>query len=150
MVDPMIKTIKVPCSQEKAFEVVRWQRSKLMAYVRYIVDDVDDAIGFYVSKLGFELEQQFGPAFAIVVHGDLTLWLAGPQASASRPMPDGVVPSPGGWSRFAMMVDNLESRVAKLKDEGVSFRNEIVEGPGGKQILCRDPSGNLVELFQPA
>ena len=121
-----------------------------MAQVRYIVDDVEDAIAFYVSKLGFELDQQFGPAFAIVVRGDLTLWLAGPKASASRPMPDGVVPSPGGWSRFAMMVDDLESHVAKLKADGVSFRNEMVEGPGGKQILCNDPSGNVVELFQPA
>ena len=120
-----------------------------MAHVRYIVDDVGEAVAFYVSKLGFELEQQFGPAFAIVVRGDLTLWLAGPKASASRPMPDGTVPSPGGWSRFALMVDDLESFVSKLTDEGVKFRNEIVEGPGGKQILCRDPSGNVVELFQP-
>lgn len=121
-----------------------------MAHVRYIVDDVGEAIAFYVSKLGFELEQQFGTAFAIVVRGDLTLWLAGPKASASRPMPDGAVPSPGGWSRFALMVDDLESYVARLTGEGVEFRNEIVEGPGGKQILCKDPSGNLVELFQPA
>ena len=121
-----------------------------MAHVRYIVDDVGEAIAFYVSKLGFELEQQFGPAFAIVVRGDLTLWLAGPKASASRPMPDGAVPSPGGWSRFALMVDDLESYVARLTGEGVEFRNEIVEGPGGKQILCKDPSGNIVELFQPA
>ncbi len=121
-----------------------------MAYVRYIVDDVDDAIAFYVSKLGFELQQQFGPAFAIVVHGDLTLWLAGPKASASKPMPDGAQPCPGGWSRFALTVDDLESFVSKLTADGVSFRNEIVEGPGGKQILCQDPSGNVIELFQPA
>jgi glyoxylase I family protein len=121
-----------------------------MARVRYIVDDVSDAIAFYVSKLGFELEQQFGPAFAILVHGDLTLWLAGPNASASRPMPDGARPSPGGWSRFVLIVDDLESRVSILTDDGVRFRNDIVEGPGGKQILCEDPSGNVVELFQPA
>ena len=121
-----------------------------MAHVRYIVDDVGKSIGFYVSKLGFELEQQFGSAFAIVVRGDLTLWLAGPKASASRPMPDGAVPSPGVWSRFALMVDDLESFVSDRRDEGVEFRNEIVEGPGGKQILCKDPSGNVVELFQPA
>ena len=121
-----------------------------MAQVRYIVDDVDDAVAFYVSKLDFELEQQFGPAFAIVVRGDLSLWLAGPKASASRPMPDGAIPSPGGWSRFALMVDDLESLVSKLKDDGVRFRNDIVVGPGGKQILCIDPSGNVVELFQPA
>ncbi len=121
-----------------------------MAQVRYIVNDVEDAIAFYVSKLGFELEQQLGPAFAIVVRGDLTLWLAGPKASASRLMPNGAIPSPGGWSRFALMVDDLESPVAKLKDDGVRFRNDIVEGPGCKQILCKDPSGNVVELFQPA
>ena len=121
-----------------------------MAQVRYIVDDVDEAISFYVSKLGFELKQQFGPAFAMVVHGDLTLWLAGPKASASKPMPDGAQPTPGGWSRFALMVDDLESFVSKLTDDGVEFRNEIVEGPGGKQILCKDPSGNVVELFQSA
>lgn len=121
-----------------------------MAQVRYIVDNVEDSIAFYVSKLGFELEQQFGTAFAIVIRGDLTLWLAGPKASASKAMPDGAIPSPGGWSRFALMVDDLESLVSKLKDDGVIFRNDIVEGPGGKQILCMDPSGNVVELFQPA
>ena len=121
-----------------------------MAQVRYIVDDVDEAVAFYVSKLGFELEQQYGPAFAIVVLGDLKLWLAGPMSSASRPMPDGAIPSPGGWSRFALLVDDLDSLVLKLTDDGVLFRNDIVEGPGGKQILCKDPSGNVVELFQPA
>ncbi len=121
-----------------------------MAQVRYIVDDVDDAVAFYVSQLGFELEAQYGPAIAILVRGDLTLWVAGPKASASRPMPDGAIPSPGGWSRFAVVVDDLESFVSKLTDEGVKFRNDIVEGPGGKQVLCMDPSGNVVELFQPA
>ncbi len=121
-----------------------------MAYVRYIVSDVDEAIAFYVSKLDFQHQQQFGPAFAIVVHGDLTLLLSGPKASASPPMPDGAQPRPGGWSRFALTVDDLESFVSKLKADGVTFRNEIVEGPGGKQILCCDPSGNVVELFQPA
>ena len=120
-----------------------------MAHVRYIVDDVGDAVTFYVSKLDFELEQQFGPAMAILVHGDLTLWVAGPNASASRPMPDGAKPSPGGWSRFVLTVDDLQSLVSKLTEDGVSFRNEIVVGPGGKQILCKDPSGNLIELFQP-
>ncbi len=121
-----------------------------MAHVRYIVDDVSDAVAFYVSMLGFKLEQQYGPAMAILAHGDLTLWVAGPKASASRQMPDGARPSPGGWSRFVLTVDDLESLVSKLTDDGVRFRNEIVEGPGGKQILCQDPSGNLVELFQPA
>ena len=121
-----------------------------MAQVRYIVDDVDDAVAFYVSKLGFELEQQFGPAMAILVRGDLTLWVAGPKASASRPMLDGAKPSPGGWSRFVLTVDDLDSFVSKLTNEGVRFRNDILKGPGGKQILCVDPSGNVVELFQPA
>ena len=120
-----------------------------MAQVRYIVDDVDAAIDFYVSKLGFELEQQFGPAIAILVHGDLTLWVAGPTASASRPMLDGVIPSPGGgWSRFVLTVDDLVSFVLKLKADGVEFKNDIVEQGGRKQILCQDPSGNVVELFQ--
>ena len=121
-----------------------------MAHVRYIVEDVSDAVAFYVSKLGFELEQQYGTAMAILVHGDLTLWVAGPKASASRPMPDGDRPGPGGWSRFVLTVEDLESLVAKLTNDGVSFRNDIVEGPGGKQILCKDPSGNVVELFEPA
>ena len=121
-----------------------------MAQVRYIVNDVDEAVTFYVSKLGFELEQQYGPAIAILVRGDLTLWVAGPNASASRPMPDGAKPSPGGWSRFVLTVGDLESLVSKLKNDGVEFRNDIVEQGGRKQILCMDPSGNVVELFQPA
>lgn len=121
-----------------------------MAQVRYIVDDVDDAVAFYVSKLGFKLEQQFGAAIAMLVHGDLTLWVSGPQASASRPMPDGVIPSPGGWGRFVLIVEDLETLISKLKDDGVEFRNNIVENDGRKQILCKDPSGNVVELFQPA
>ena len=121
-----------------------------MAQVRYIVNDVEEAIGFYVSKLGFELKQQFGPAMAILAHGDLTLWLAGPKASASRPMPDGSKPVSGGWSRFVMTVADLESLVTELKADGVGFRNDIVVGPGGRQILCEDPSGNVVELFEPA
>ncbi len=100
-----------------------------------IVDDVDEAVAFYFSKLGFELEQQYGPAIAILAHGDLTLWVAGPKAPASRPMPDGAQPGPGGWSRFVLMVDDLDSLVSKLTDEGVKFRNDIVEGPGGKQVL---------------
>ncbi len=120
-----------------------------MATVRYIVDDVADAVDFYVSKLGFEIEMQV-PAFASLVNGDLTLWVAGPHASASRPMLDGAVPSPGGWSRFVLIVDDLESVVAKLTEDGVVFRNDIVENQGRKQILCTDPSGNVIELQQPA
>lgn len=121
-----------------------------MAHVRYIVDDVSEAVAFYVSKLGFELEEQYGAAMAILVHDDLTLWVAGPRASASMPMPDGATPVPGGWSRFVLMVDDLESVVSRLTDDGVSFRNDIVENQGRRQILCQDPSGNVIELFQPA
>lgn len=121
-----------------------------MASIRYIVHSVDDAAAFYRDRLGFELKQQFGPAMAILARGDLTLWLAGPAASASRPMPDGRSPEPGGWNRFVLEVPDLTALVARLRQEGVPFRNEIVTGPGGQQILCEDPSGNVVELFQPA
>ena len=120
-----------------------------MAQVRYIVTDVDESIKFYTSNLGFELEQQYGPAMAILKYRDLRLWVAGPKASASKPMPDGAQPSPGGWVRFVLTVENLDSLVSKMKGAGVQFRNEVVEGPGGRQILCEDPSGNLVELFEP-
>lgn len=119
-----------------------------MAEVRYIVDDVDAAVRFYTDVLGFELNQQFGPAMAIVERGDLRLWLAGPTASASRPMPDGSKPQPGGWNRFVLQVEDLAALVERLTSKGVVFRNTIVEGPGGKQILCCDPSGNVVELFE--
>ena len=121
-----------------------------MAHVRYIVDDVEKAVEFYVSRLDFELENQFGSAMAILHKDDLTLWLAGPKASASRPMPDGSTPVSGGWSRFVLTVADLEADVARLRLDGVQFKNEIVEGPGGKQILCLDPSSNVIELFQPA
>lgn len=120
-----------------------------MAQVRYIVDDVESAVAFYTGRLGFSLVQQFGPAMAILEQNGLRLWVAGPTASASRPMPDGALPSPGGWNRIVLTVDNLEALVARLRDEGVTFRNEIIEGPGGRQILCEDPAGNVVELFQP-
>jgi catechol 2,3-dioxygenase-like lactoylglutathione lyase family enzyme len=120
-----------------------------MAVVRYLVDDVEAAIAFYTEHLGFGLEQQMGPAFAVVSRGDLTLWLAGPQSSAARPMPDGRRPEPGGWNRLVVEVDDLAARVDELKQAGLSFRNEIVTGPGGKQILLVDASGNPVELFEP-
>jgi catechol 2,3-dioxygenase-like lactoylglutathione lyase family enzyme len=121
-----------------------------MAQVRYFVADVEAAVRFYVDALGFRVVQQFGPAMAIIENDDLTLWLAGPGASASRPMPDGSVPGPGGWNRFVLQVDDLDGTVASLRSRGVQFRNDIVTGPGGKQILVEDPDGNVVEVFQPA
>ena len=122
-----------------------------MARVRYIVDNVEEAVAFYTSNLGFEIEQNFAPAIAILVHDDLTLLVSGPKASASKPMLDGTAPSPGGgWNRFLLDFDDLESVVSKLKVDGVIFRNDILDGVGGKQIICEDPSGNVVELTQPA
>ncbi len=120
-----------------------------MAVARYLVDDVDAAVAFYTANLGFTLQQQMGPAFAIVSRGDLALWLSGPQSSAARPMPDGRQPEPGGWNRLVVEVDDLETTVEELTSVGLSFRNEVVTGPGGKQILLEDPAGNVVELFQP-
>jgi glyoxylase I family protein len=104
----------------------------------------------YTQALGFKLDQSMAPAFARMSHNDLTLWLAGPQSSAARPMPDGSRPSPGGWNRFVVEVDDLQSRVDDLKSAGLRFRNDIVVGPGGKQILLEDPDSNVVELFEPA
>ncbi|MDQ2983964.1 MAG: VOC family protein [Actinomycetota bacterium] len=121
-----------------------------MAVIRYLVDDVDAALAFYTEQLGFEVEQRMGPAFAMVSRGDLTLWLAGPLSSAARPMPDGRRPEPGGWNRFVVEVDDLDGKVEELKRAGLAFRNEIVTGPGGKQILLEDPAGNVVELFEPS
>jgi len=121
-----------------------------MATVRYLVNDVAAAVAFYVDGLGFQVAQNFAPAMAILKRDDLTLWVAGPTASAARPMPDGRRPEPGGWNRFVIEVDDIEAMVSALKAHGAPFRNEIVTGPGGRQILCEDPSGNAVELFQPA
>lgn len=120
-----------------------------MASVRYLVHDVPVAITFYTGHLGFTLRQQFGPAMAILERDGLTLWLAGPMASASKPMPDGRTPAPGGWNRFVLEVVDLPSLVATLREAGVALRNDIVEGPGGRQVLAEDPSGNVVELFEP-
>jgi catechol 2,3-dioxygenase-like lactoylglutathione lyase family enzyme len=120
-----------------------------MATVRYIVRDVESAVAFYTERLGFLVKRQFGPTIAILARGDLTLWLAGPTASASRPMPDGRVPEPGGWNRFVLEVDDIDGLVARLREQGAQFRNEVLEGPGGRQILCEDPSGNVIELFEP-
>jgi catechol 2,3-dioxygenase-like lactoylglutathione lyase family enzyme len=118
--------------------------------VRYMVDDVDESIAFYTKLLGFELLTNAAPAFADVKRGNLRLLLAGPTSSAGRPMPDGTKPGPGGWNRIHFLVDDIDEEVAQLRDAGARFRNDIVEGPGGKQILLQDPSGNVVELFQPA
>jgi catechol 2,3-dioxygenase-like lactoylglutathione lyase family enzyme len=119
-----------------------------MASIRYLVHDVPAAITFYTEHLGFALSQQFGPAMAILARDDLTLWLAGPMASAAKPMPDGRRPEPGGWARFVLEVQDLPGLVARLRAAGVAFRNDIVDGPGGRQILVEDPSGNCVELFE--
>jgi catechol 2,3-dioxygenase-like lactoylglutathione lyase family enzyme len=121
-----------------------------MATIRYLVNDVERSIAFYTRHLGFKLEQQMSPAFAKVSKDDLTLWLAGPRSSAARPMPDGRRPEPGGWNRLVLEVKDLVSRVAEMKREGMRFRNEVVVGPGGKQILLEDPDGNPVELFEGA
>lgn len=120
-----------------------------MATVRYIVRDVDAAVGFYRDRLGFSLEQQFGPAMAILRRDDLSLWVAGPQASASRPMPDGRTPEPGGWARIVVQVPDLDRTVADLRSINCTFRSDIIAGPGGRQCLIEDPSGNAVELFEP-
>jgi catechol 2,3-dioxygenase-like lactoylglutathione lyase family enzyme len=121
-----------------------------MVNVRYMVDDVDKAIAFYSKLLGFELLTSASPAFADVKRGNLRLLLAGPKSSAGRPMPDGRTPGPGGWNRIHFVVDDIDADVKRLREAGATFRNEIVTGPGGKQILLEDPSGNVVELFQPA
>jgi catechol 2,3-dioxygenase-like lactoylglutathione lyase family enzyme len=118
--------------------------------VRYMVDDVDESIAFYTKLLDFELLTSASPAFADVKRGNLRLLLAGPASSAGRPMSDGVRPGPGGWNRIHFIVDDLDAEVARLRDAGGQFRNDVVQGPGGKQILLQDPSGNIVELFQPA
>ena len=118
--------------------------------VRYMVTDVDEAIAFYTKHLDFELLSNAAPAFADVKRGNLRLLLAGPTSSAGRPMADGTKPGPGGWNRIHFIVNDIEDEVARLRAAGASFRNDIIQGPGGKQILLQDPSGNIVELFQPA
>jgi catechol 2,3-dioxygenase-like lactoylglutathione lyase family enzyme len=123
--------------------------SNEMVSVRYIVDDVAKAVEFYTKYLGFEVLTNF-PAFADVARGRLRLLLSGPQSSAARPMPDGAKPVPGGWNRIHLIIGDIEAEVARLRAAGAPFRNEILSGPGGKQVLLQDPSGNVVELFQPA
>lgn len=118
--------------------------------VRYMVDDVDAAVAFYTKLFGFTLRTDAAPAFADVTRGDLRLLLSGPKSSAGRPMPDGRQPGPGGWNRLHFVVEDIEAEVARLRAAGVRFRNDIISGPGGKQIVLDDPSGNPIELFQPA
>lgn len=118
--------------------------------VRYMVDDVDRAIDFYTRHFDFEVGHNASPAFAEVIRGKLRLLLAGPTSSAGRPMPDGRKPEPGGWNRIHFVVDDIAAEVERLGSAGLQFRNDIVSGPGGQQILLDDPSGNPIELFQPA
>jgi catechol 2,3-dioxygenase-like lactoylglutathione lyase family enzyme len=118
--------------------------------VRYMVDDVDAAIDFYTEHFGFTVLSSAPPAFAAVVRGRLRLLLSGPASSAGRPMPDGRRPEPGGWNRIHLIVEDIAADVEVLRAAGLTFRNEIVSGPGGRQILVDDPSGNPIELFQPA
>jgi catechol 2,3-dioxygenase-like lactoylglutathione lyase family enzyme len=118
--------------------------------VRYMVDDVEAAIAFYTTHFGFTVRSNAAPAFADVVRGHLRLLLSGPASSAGRPMPDGRTPAPGGWNRIHLLVEDLAAEVERLRGDGLSFRNDIVRGPGGQQILLDDPSGNPIELFQPA
>src|SRR5215472_13254355 len=119
--------------------------------VRYIVDDVDAAIDFYCRQLGFHEDMHPAPTFAMVSRGDLRLVLTAPGGGpgGGQAMPDGSVPAPGGWNRFQLEVDDLEGLVRRLRDDGARFRNDIVDGVGGRQILVNDPAGNPVELFEP-
>ena len=121
-----------------------------MVSVRYMVDDVEKAVAFYTQFLDFKVLTSFPPAFADVARGNLRLLLSGPTSSAGRPMPDGAKPRPGGWNRIHLIVDDIAGEVTRLRAAGAPFRNDLLEGPGGKQILLQDPSGNVVELFQPA
>jgi len=118
--------------------------------VRYMVNDVQASVDWYVTHLGFEQISNAAPAFADVKRGALRLLLSGEKSSAGRPMPDGRRPEPGGWNRFELVVADLKAEVERLRSNGLKFRNDIVTGPGGSQILLEDPSGNLIELFQPA
>jgi catechol 2,3-dioxygenase-like lactoylglutathione lyase family enzyme len=117
--------------------------------VRYMVDDVQAAIDFYTTHFGFTVRSSAAPAFADVVRGNLRLLLSGPQSSAGRPMPDGRVPASGGWNRIHFVVEDIDQEVERLRAAGTTFRNDIVSGPGGRQIVAEDPAGNPIEIFQP-
>ena len=118
-----------------------------MATVRYLVKDVDAALPFY-EALGFSITERWGPPFVMLAREDLTLWLSGPATSASRPLPDGSVPQPGGWNRLVIEVEELQAAMSALRKTGARFRSEPVQGPGGRQVLVEDPSGNPIELFE--
>ena len=118
--------------------------------VRYMVDDVAAAVDFYTRHFGFTPQINAAPAFADVTRGNIRLLLSGPKSSAGRPMADGERPGPGGWNRIHFIVEDIQAEIDRLKGEGVSFRNDVVTGPGGSQVLVQDPAGNLVELFEPA
>ena len=120
-----------------------------MAVVRYLVEDVDAALPFYVA-LGFRVAERWGPPFVMLARDDLTLWLSGPGTSAAKALPTGAVPEAGGWNRFVLEVADLDASVAALRSAGARFRSEPIQGPGGRQVLAEDPSGNPVELFEPA
>ena len=117
--------------------------------VRYMVDDVETAVAFYTAHFGFTVRSNAAPAFADVVRGHLRLLLSGPTSSAGRPMPDGRTPGPGGWNRLHFIVDDIDAEVERLRAAGAAFRNDVIRGPGGRQILLDDPAGNPIELFQP-
>ena len=119
-----------------------------MAVIRYLVNDVDASVSFYIGLLGLDLSEKWGPPFAMVKRGDLTLWLSGPGSSAARLLTDGSKPLPGGWNRLVLETEDLVALVEKLAQSGAHFRSEIVSGPGGKQVLIDDPSGNPIELFE--
>jgi catechol 2,3-dioxygenase-like lactoylglutathione lyase family enzyme len=121
-----------------------------MVSVRYIVDDVQDAIDFYTAHLGFALQFSAVPAFAAITRGQLRLLLAGPESSGGQPLPDGRVPKPGGWNRIHLTTQDIDAEVERLRAAGLKFRSEVLIGVGGSQILLEDPSGNPIELYQPA
>jgi catechol 2,3-dioxygenase-like lactoylglutathione lyase family enzyme len=118
-----------------------------MATVRYLVRDVDRSLPFYAA-LGFAEKERWGPPFVMLVRGDLELWLSGPGTSAARPLADGSVPASGGWNRIVIQVDDLSAAMGALRQTGARFRSEPVQGPGGRQVLVEDPSGNPMELFE--
>jgi catechol 2,3-dioxygenase-like lactoylglutathione lyase family enzyme len=121
-----------------------------MATIRYLVDDVEACVTFYTTHLGFSEVERWGPAFVIVARDDLQLWLSGPQTSAAKPMPDGRKPVPGGWNRLVIQLPDTAATAAALRTAGVAFRNDLLSGPGGTQVLIDDPAGNPIELFTPA